>query len=223
MDRDTINTIEELHSAVMRADAERRFGPIRGKRTTAPTDAQAAEQAFLAQHGFATYNDFRLRIRRSTASPADTVDPAAGTDDGMAAEGAGARPADLSPPATVTPPQRDRAETPNEFRRRIEALCGAFQNDAEELIAVRLDDVERQAGLIVDQASSEAAEIIGRATRAHDAVTAVVEDVTHQAEHLLAVIGDLPGRVDDVRTKTGAVLRALGQLSGRESPSDSPR
>src|SRR3984893_5206561 len=67
LDRETIDQIEELHGAVVRAEAEQRFGLLRGKRTRQGAEAEAAEQAFLHQHGFATYNDFRLRIRRSTA------------------------------------------------------------------------------------------------------------------------------------------------------------
>ena len=67
LDRETIDQIEELHGAVVRAEAEQRFGLLRGKRTRQVAEAEAAEQAFLNQHGFATYNDFRLRIRRSTA------------------------------------------------------------------------------------------------------------------------------------------------------------
>jgi hypothetical protein len=56
----------------VRAEAEQRFGLLRGKRTRQVAEAEAAEQAFLNEHGFATYNDFRLRIRRSTvADPED--------------------------------------------------------------------------------------------------------------------------------------------------------
>src|SRR5690242_12737051 len=68
LDRETIEKIEELHAAVVRAEAEQRFGLLRGKRTRQVAEAEAAEQAFLNLHGFATYNDFRLRIRRSTVA-----------------------------------------------------------------------------------------------------------------------------------------------------------
>ncbi len=67
LDRETIDQIEELHGAVVRAEAEQRFGLLRGKRTRQVAEAEAAEHAYLNQNGFATYNDFRLRIRRSTA------------------------------------------------------------------------------------------------------------------------------------------------------------
>jgi hypothetical protein len=68
LDRETIEKIEELHAVVVRAEAEQRFGLLRGKRTRQVAEAEAAEQAFLNEHGFATYNDFRLRIRRSTVA-----------------------------------------------------------------------------------------------------------------------------------------------------------
>jgi vacuolar-type H+-ATPase subunit H len=82
LDRETIDQIEELHGAVVRAEAEQRFGLLRGKRTRQVAEAEAAEQAFLHQHGFATYNDFRLRIRRSTAL--HEQEPAAALDGGLA-------------------------------------------------------------------------------------------------------------------------------------------
>ncbi|HVM65908.1 MAG TPA: hypothetical protein VMU14_13670 [Acidimicrobiales bacterium] len=73
LDRETIEKIEDLHAAVVRAEAEQRFGLLRGKRTRQVAEAEAAEQAFLHEHGFATYNDFRLRIRRSTVVEPDNM------------------------------------------------------------------------------------------------------------------------------------------------------
>ncbi len=73
LDRDTIEQIEELHAAVVRAEAEQRFGLLRGKRTRQVAEAEAAEQAYLNAQGFATYNDFRLRIRRSTVFEPDNA------------------------------------------------------------------------------------------------------------------------------------------------------
>jgi hypothetical protein len=73
LDRETIEKIEDLHAAVVRAEAEQRFGLLRGKRTRQVAEAEAAEQAFLHEHGFATYNDFRLRIRRSTVVEPDNT------------------------------------------------------------------------------------------------------------------------------------------------------
>jgi vacuolar-type H+-ATPase subunit H len=67
LERETIDKIEELHGAVVRAEAEQRFGLLRGKRSRSLVEAEAVEQTFLQEHGFDSYNDFRLRIRRSTS------------------------------------------------------------------------------------------------------------------------------------------------------------
>jgi hypothetical protein len=223
LDRETIDTIEELHGAVMRAEAEQRFGMVRGRRPHPPVEGHAAEQAFLAMHGFASYNDFRLRIRRSTARRVGTVESSASGEDNSEDRGPGESEKEPPPPGGITPPERDSIESPSEFRRRIGSLCAAFQDDAEELIAVQIDQVERQARLTVDRASNEAAEIVGRATRAHAAVTALLDDVTRRAESLAAVTADLPRQIDDARTKGAAMLRGLGELSGRDAVSDAPR
>jgi len=107
LDRATIDRIEELHGAVVRAEAEQRFGLLRGKRTRQVAEAEAAEQAFLSANGFASYNDFRLRIRRSTALHDSTAgaevtweaDDNLEPDYGSAASGSGWEPrADLEDP-----------------------------------------------------------------------------------------------------------------------------
>ena len=76
LDRDVVDKIEALHGAVVRAEAEQRFGLLRGKRSRQLIEAESAEQTFLKEQGFATYNDFRLRIRRSTTTegPANAED-----------------------------------------------------------------------------------------------------------------------------------------------------
>ena len=79
--RETIDEIESLHAAAVRAEAEQRFGLLKGRRPQQPTGAEAAELRFLARHGFASYTDFRLRIRRSTVTPAHATNPVAPCDD----------------------------------------------------------------------------------------------------------------------------------------------
>jgi hypothetical protein len=64
---ETIARIEELHSTVLWAEKERRFGILRPRRGEELRAAVSAEQDFLNEHGFASYNEFRLRIRRSKA------------------------------------------------------------------------------------------------------------------------------------------------------------
>src|SRR5579872_3090275 len=69
LDSATISAIEALHAAVLKAEAEQRFGLLRGRRSKQLTEAEDAEKEFLDANGFATYNDFRLRVRRSTPAP----------------------------------------------------------------------------------------------------------------------------------------------------------
>jgi len=69
LDAATISGIEALHAAVLKAEAEQRFGLLRGRRSKQLTEAEEAEKEFLDRNGFATYNDFRLRVRRSTPAP----------------------------------------------------------------------------------------------------------------------------------------------------------
>jgi hypothetical protein len=79
LDREVIDKIEALHGAVVRAEAEQRFGLLRGKRSRQLIEAEAAEQGFLKGQGFATYNDFRLRIRRSTTTEGPPEEGASST------------------------------------------------------------------------------------------------------------------------------------------------
>jgi hypothetical protein len=225
LDRETIDTIEELHSAVVRAEAEQRFGMVRGRRPRPPVEAQAAEYAFLAMHGFATYNDFRLRIRRSTARPVPTIESGPRDERNLLPADRGVLPAkpdasgqmtDQAEPSrlAVTGLQAESGDAAGaEFLRRIRPLLAAFQADADELIASRVEDVERQSAEIVDRASDEAAEIVGRATRAADAVTALVMDAAGQSEHLLAVTEVVPTHIGNLREQTTAVLEALAHLA----------
>ena len=69
LDAATISGIEALHAAVLKGEAEQRFGLLRGRRSKQLTEAEEAEKEFLDRNGFATYNDFRLRVRRSTPAP----------------------------------------------------------------------------------------------------------------------------------------------------------
>lgn len=55
LDAEVVDRIEELHNAVM-ADGERRS--MWGKRTALPTVAEAAEEAYLAAQGFASYGSW---------------------------------------------------------------------------------------------------------------------------------------------------------------------
>jgi hypothetical protein len=106
LDPSTVARIEELHSASLNAEAERRFAPLKGWRGQEPTEAKLAEEAFLNEHGFATYNDFRLRIRRSAVAlpvgPDDAGEADAWQDPGATADTPGATVAGIDAGAAVS-------------------------------------------------------------------------------------------------------------------------
>jgi hypothetical protein len=72
LDAGTIWKIEQLQGAVLELEGERRFGRSPG-RSGELEALQDEVQALLEAHGFTSYNDYRLRVRRSRA--ATTVDP----------------------------------------------------------------------------------------------------------------------------------------------------
>ncbi|HVM63613.1 MAG TPA: hypothetical protein VMU14_02045 [Acidimicrobiales bacterium] len=72
LDADTIWKIEQLQTAVLELEGERRFG--RSSARSGELEALQKEvQALLEEHGFASYNDYRLCVRRARA--ATTVGP----------------------------------------------------------------------------------------------------------------------------------------------------
>jgi len=317
LDRDTIEKIEELHATVVRAEAEQRFGLLRGKRTRQVAEAEAAEQAFLHEHGFATYNDFRLRIRRSTvvepdivrapwedgygfdvsaearfgavtfeepnghrdgddlhgahdddppAVPQEGSDEMAFTPDSAMSQQSPAVPAFAPDPVTppipsftpdapvfapdaqapgvpsFTPDPAPVAAPPNiahradddntpavgaDFRRLTEPLFATLQAETDRYIAARIDAAEKQAADIVARASKEGAEILAKATRMHDAVRALLDDVTRQAEAFMGHTEELTTQIGHARQGVGADLQALRELAERvqgnaPAPSEGP-
>jgi hypothetical protein len=124
---ETISRIEELHSTVLWAEKERRFGMLRPRRAEELLAAQSAEQEFLDEHGFASYTDFRLRIRRSKVGAALDVEIDDAPQDGNLVEDHPApppppaeRPAPLEPRVPVGRWTEDWAiELRREFERRL--------------------------------------------------------------------------------------------------------
>jgi hypothetical protein len=212
LERGAVNRIEELHGAVARAEAEQRFGVFRGRRSPRLAAAEAVELAFLNQLGFATYNDYRLRIRRSTVErgrPEPALPPAP-----EAAMPAAACPPSEPPPASVEPrsataevPPPDSSEPrlpsePPDVRGqeerppRVTKLCaevagavdGFFarlRSEADRLAEARLNQAEHEALEIRDRAGREAAELMGRARLVGDAVKAAVDDLARLSEVVL--------------------------------------
>jgi hypothetical protein len=220
LDRETIDKIEELHTAVVREEAEQRFGLLRGKRAHPPSESEAAvaERALLDEHGLSSYNDYRLQIRRSSVAHVEPPrqatesddDAHAATDRGMATD------ADPADPEAAVHVAAGHDEADNfaaqglELRRRIAPLIATVQAETETLVVARIERAERQAAEIVNQATKEADEIVGRADRLHDAMISLVGDVTRQSVELLGLTEDLPGRINAVRDGVETVLRTIG-------------
>jgi hypothetical protein len=296
LDRETIERIEELHAAVVRAEAEQRFGLLRGKRTRQVAEAEAAEQAFLHEQGFATYNDFRLRIRRSTVAepdnwrtpwegtrrsgagveahgeavafdgpdgrgndadargsydgyrpevPQEGSDEMASTPDPAVPQPSPAVPAFAPDPVTapipaftpdptvapMAPPpvpsfvsradEDTAAGATADFRRLTEPLFATLQAETDRYIAARIDAAEKQAADIVARASKEGAEILAKATRMHDAVRALLDDATRQAEAIMGRTEELSAQIGQARLGVSSNLQALRDLAERAQGSAS--
>jgi hypothetical protein len=199
LDADVVKRIEELHTAVLWAENDHRS--TRGKRGATPTVAEAAEQAYLAEHGFATYNDFRLRIRRVVV----TAEP----PQGLAAE----------------PPQRFAAErevvvdeselSPGDaLQRRVARLLAAFRVDAERLISFQVMHVDMRVAEILGRASAEADEILLGATQHREAALTSVKKATRRAKRFLAATDMVPVSIKDAREQATMVLRANREDTG---------
>jgi hypothetical protein len=210
-----IDRIEELHSAVLRAEADQRFGSW-GRRAALRTEAEAAERAFLDQHGFASYNDFRLRIRRSTVAPAplsarpvSDQAPAPDQDD-----------VDLSPPSGDEPPavisRAPRAggvAADNELGRRVGPVVAGLRGEVERMMTLQIEQVELRAAQILSRATDEANDIVERARWRYDAMTTLLENAVRRSEHLVAVIDGLPDLIGSAREEAADVLRAFQDLT----------
>ena len=186
LDAEVVNRIEELHNAVISAEREHRsMWPKR-----APMPPVEAEQSYLAEHGLASYNDFRLRIRRTVVS----AEPS---------------------PSLVWEPV-DHVEEPelspsDELRRRIGSLLAAFRADTERLIRVEIGHVDVRTAEILGRASGEAAEILADADRHHQAALVSVKRATRRAKRFLAATEVVPVSIRDARDQTNVVLRASGE------------
>jgi hypothetical protein len=186
LDAEVVDRIEELHNAVMVVDGERRS--MWGKRAALPTVAEAAEEAYLAAQGFASYTDFRLRIRRTVVAEPSALSA-------------------LTPIEGVEEPELELSPT-DEFRRRVASLLAAFRVDAERLIRVQVEHADRRAVDMVRRATDEAAEMLADANRHHEAVLVSVKKATRRAKRFLAATEVVPVTIGDARQQTAVVLRA---------------
>jgi hypothetical protein len=238
LDRATIDTIEELHSAMLQAEAEQRFGLFGGRRSAHLGEAEAAERAFLAEHDFATYNDYRLRIRRSTVSrPAPARPPAAATEavagngrrEQDEAEMTTARVGEVPTPVlpwtnpgrpeltTGRPPSIEPQPAPKsgEFQTASTQLLDDVRAEAAGWVSSRIETADAQSAEIVDRATREAAELVERANGVYEMTQALVREVTRRAEAIVDATTHVPAAVAQTRERVTAVLTELRTASER--------
>jgi hypothetical protein len=240
LDRATIDTIEELHSTVLQVEAEQRFGLFGGRRSARLEEAEAAERAFLAGHDFATYNDYRLRIRRSTVSPpAPAAPPTAATEevagnsprdqdetmDAEAITGVG-RKAPTAAPAGSNPgppelgagrPSTETQPSPqsDEFQTTSAQLLDNVRAEAASWVASRIETLDAQSAEILDRATREAAELVARANGVYEMTQALVDDVTRRAEALVKATSEVPAAIAQTRERVTTVLNEMRTASER--------
>jgi len=209
----TVAEIERLRTAVLNAEAEQRFGVGHGRRSDLVLAAEEAERTFLNAHGFATYNDYRLRIRRSTVISASSVGGATSTPDASLTE-----PDDV---AADTPTGPDAADVEAEsdsavaVDRAVESLprpqldgapagaagehlhafasvfVAAVITATDEMVASVIDAAEAQAATTLAQASTQAADITERAERVREAARSVADRTAQHLDTLHAFTADV--------------------------------
>jgi len=213
LDPQTVEEIERLRSAVMQAEAEQRFGVGRTKRSELLVAAEEAERAFLNAHGFASYNDYRLRIRRSTVIATANVRDMPRTSDiptsephGLAGEPSSgpdtpsdqprtdsAADADLTvdahPPAKTDTAPDDSAAP--EFSSLVGTYGTAIMTATDERVAGIIDAAEAQAIDILAQASARAADITEHTERLRDVARAVADHTNQHLATLQAITTDI--------------------------------
>jgi hypothetical protein len=195
LDASVVEEIEDLHRLVITNRAAGRFAFLPPSSPTQIQDAEAAEQALLAKHGFASYDDFRRRTGGSTArvQPDDAQAGALpGCDDGLVARS----------------PEMPIADAGD----RIESLRALVQARADRLLGELNADLERRIAMILQCGSDEFAEIVRRLDEGREAVSALFAGSSALSP---APAGPPVGPMakDDARTGTTALRRELGELS----------
>jgi hypothetical protein len=234
LDPGTIARIEELHSTVLQTEAEQRFGLFGGRRSAQLEEAEAAERAFLAEHDFATYNDYRLRIRRSTVSPPAAAAPPRAATEQVA--GDSPREQDQAPEAkaitgvagnalTAAPPWRNpglpeltvggplsETQPPphiGEFQTASARLLDQVRAEAASWVALRIETLEAQSAELIDRATREAAELVARANGVYEMTQSLANEVTRRAEALMDATSEVPAAIAQTRDRLTTVLNEL--------------
>jgi hypothetical protein len=204
LDSATIARIEELHNAVLEAEAERRFGR---RRTHELEDARATEQEFLDTHGFASYNDYRLRIRRSgtaVVAPQAGDRPFVADDNGASVDAAlppGSAHESPAPDGNALPladggPERvseaqDTCASSALSALRPGPLLAAFESGLDEYVARQTELADIKVVKVLDNANRRAADILAHARTSVDDAEALVAEAIAVAERMVAVMDEL--------------------------------
>jgi hypothetical protein len=211
LDPGTVDRIEELHAAVLVTEAERRFGR---RHTGELGDAQDEERAFLNAHGFATYNDYRLRIRRSVADtePALPVPEAASTGPVATSADAGAVAAPAEPVASAPAVGGHTTEVApvlvddSVLRSLTGPWIAELKRELDRYLEARVEAADAQADNILSEASRRADDVVTHATQAFDVAEALLRDVT-------ALVGRLAEKAERVVVTTSASRAPLGSVA----------
>jgi hypothetical protein len=228
----TAARIEELHAAVLQLEGEGRFGRLRSSRAQEVADAHDAEQAFLNEHGFATYNDYRLRIRRtvtgapgpsrSTGAPAPNAPCDAPTATEQSDEGGTAPEAS---PLSVEGPvlgadelaaavdegaPRGRAHPASSaVPLQTEPWIAAVRREFDSYVIAQSELAEARAALARDEASRRAADIVAQATGCFEESQAFLAEVTALTERIVAPFDSLLVLMAERRAPVDATVSAL--------------
>ena len=224
LDPSTVATIEELHTAVLRAEAGRRFG---GRNSHEIDEARSAEHAFLQERGFATYNDYRLRIRRSTvatsttavegavnpseAAVSDSASLAAPSDQGVVAEAPEPEMAVASPDQPVTAGATNPSQQPAPLQAG--PFIASLKRELDGYLAEQNALVEDRAAEILGAASRHAGEMLAQARRSLDQMDTFMAEATALASRMAAATESMLPVVAEVHASVSAVRAALRNVA----------
>ncbi len=223
LDLATVVRIEELHSASLKAEAERRFAPLKGWRGQEPTEAELADEAFLNEQGFASYNDFRLRIRRSAVGPPGGADHAggaeAGHDPGPSAEAPGAATAVRAGAPASEAPAASEGPLPGPVALPLQTgpFWAALKRELDGYLAFHVEMADARAAEVLDDASRQAAEMLASATRCLEESESLSWDAAALVERLGAVIESVLSPLAENRAAVEATMAELRDCALRSS------
>jgi len=229
LDPPTVDRIEALHSAVLAAEAERRFSKFGGRRAQELEDARAAEQEFLDAQGFASYNDYRLRIRRSAAVVTPVVGDAPSSGDDAGAAGNREAPCDPGGPCgpvdgevPAVPDAGPEQLVTSGVAQAVPAVAplqtGPFMAELKRELDAYLTDqskiADARAARIVEDASRRGADVVAHARRRLEEAELLMAQATGLAQQMSAsTAGFLSAAEDSARRFEGVLMELRGDAT----------